>query len=41
VNRMLAVIKNGVKTLHIVDGRVGQSQLLEVLTDRGVGHFGE
>ena len=33
----LNAIEGGVKTAHIVDGRVPHALLLEVLTDRGVG----
>jgi len=29
--------RNGVKSVHIVDGRVPHCLLLEILTDRGVG----
>jgi len=30
-------VKSGVKTAHIIDGRVEHSVLLELLTDEGVG----
>lgn len=30
-------VKNGVKTAHIIDGRVAHALLLEVLTSEGVG----
>lgn len=33
----LSAVKNGVKTSHIIDGRVPHAVLLELLTDRGVG----
>ena len=33
----LEAVKNGVKTSHIIDGRVEHALLLEVLTDAGVG----
>ncbi len=33
----LGAIEGGVKTAHIIDGRVPHALLLEVLTDRGVG----
>ena len=33
----LDAVKNGVKTSHIIDGRVRHSVLLELLTDSGVG----
>jgi acetylglutamate kinase len=33
----LEAVKNGVKTAHIIDGRVDHALLLEVLTDAGVG----
>ena len=33
----LAAVKSGVKTGHIIDGRVKHSVLLELLTDSGVG----
>jgi acetylglutamate kinase len=33
----LDAVQNGVKTAHIIDGRVPHSVLLEVLTDEGVG----
>lgn len=33
----LNAVKHGVKTAHIIDGRVPHAVLLELLTDRGVG----
>jgi acetylglutamate kinase len=33
----LEAVKNGVKTSHIIDGRVDHALLLEVLTNEGVG----
>ena len=33
----LDAVKNGVKTAHIIDGRVPYAVLLELLTDQGVG----
>lgn len=33
----LAAVNNGVRTAHIIDGRVNHALLLEVLTDSGVG----
>jgi acetylglutamate kinase len=33
----LKAVKNGVRTSHIIDGRVAHAVLLEVLTDEGVG----
>lgn len=37
VNCALEAVKSGVKTGHIIDGRVRHSVLLELLTDSGVG----
>lgn len=37
VNCALDAVKSGVKTSHIIDGRVRHSVLLELLTDTGVG----
>ena len=37
VNCALAAVRSGVKTSHIIDGRVRHSVLLELLTDTGVG----
>ncbi len=37
VNCALDAVKSGVKTAHIIDGRVEHSVLLELLTDEGVG----
>lgn len=33
----LDAVRNGVKSAHIIDGRVSHAVLLEILTDRGVG----
>jgi acetylglutamate kinase len=33
----LSAVENGVKTSHIIDGRVSHAVLLEVFTDSGVG----
>ncbi|MFT7372871.1 MAG: acetylglutamate kinase [Oleiphilaceae bacterium] len=33
----LDAVKNGVKSAHIIDGRVSHSTLLEIFTDEGVG----
>jgi acetylglutamate kinase len=37
VNGAVAALKKGVKSVHIVDGRLEHSILLELLTDHGVG----
>ena len=37
VNCALEAVRNGVKTCHIIDGRVEHALLLEILTDEGVG----
>lgn len=37
ISGALDAVKNGVKTAHIIDGRVDHAVLLEVLTDAGVG----
>ncbi len=37
VNSALDAVKSGVKTSHIIDGRVEHAVLLELLTDEGVG----
>jgi len=37
VDCALSAVKQGVKTSHIIDGRVNHALLLEVLTDKGVG----
>ena len=37
VDCALNAVKGGVKTSHIIDGRVNHALLLEVLTDKGVG----
>jgi acetylglutamate kinase len=37
VNCALDAVKSGVKTSHIIDGRVKHSVILELLTNRGVG----
>ncbi len=37
VNCALQAVKNGVKSSHIIDGRVEHAVLLEIMTDQGVG----
>jgi acetylglutamate kinase len=37
ISSALDAVKNGVKSCHIIDGRVQHALLLEVLTDEGVG----
>ncbi|MBW5290898.1 MAG: Acetylglutamate kinase [Candidatus Ruthia sp. Asou_11_S2] len=37
INCVLSAVKNGVKSTHIIDGRVAHAVLLEVFTDSGVG----
>src|SRR5574340_607222 len=37
ISTALEAVKNGVRTSHIIDGRVEHALLLEVLTDEGVG----
>ena len=37
ISSALDAVKNGVKSCHIIDGRVEHALLLEVLTDEGVG----
>jgi acetylglutamate kinase len=37
VNYALDAVASGVKTAHIIDGRVPHAVLLEVFTDKGVG----
>jgi acetylglutamate kinase len=37
ISSALDAARNGVKTVHIIDGRVPHALLLEVLTDQGVG----
>jgi len=37
VNYALDAVKSGVKTVHIIDGRVEHAVLLELFTDAGVG----
>jgi acetylglutamate kinase len=37
VNYALDAVLSGVKTAHIIDGRVAHAVLLEVFTDQGVG----
>ncbi len=37
ISSALDAAKGGVKSVHIIDGRVEHAQLLEVLTDEGVG----
>ena len=33
----LEAVENGVRTSHIIDGRVPHAVLLEILTDQGIG----
>jgi acetylglutamate kinase len=37
INCALSAVENGVKSAHIVDGRVAHAVLLEIVTDQGVG----
>ncbi|SDY34096.1 acetylglutamate kinase [Nitrosomonas sp. Nm58] len=37
IGSALDAVKNGVKSCHIIDGRVAHALLLEILTDEGVG----
>jgi acetylglutamate kinase len=37
IGSALEAVKNGVKSAHIIDGRVEHALLLEILTDEGVG----
>ena len=37
ISSALDAAKNGVKSVHIIDGRVEHALLLEILTDEGVG----
>lgn len=37
IGSALDAVKNGVKSCHIIDGRVEHALLLEILTDQGVG----
>ena len=37
ISSALEAARSGVKTVHIIDGRVPHALLLEVLTDQGVG----
>lgn len=37
ISSALDAVKNGVKSCHIIDGRVAHALLLEILTDEGVG----
>ena len=37
ISSALDAARNGVKSVHVVDGRVPHCLLLEILTDRGVG----
>ena len=37
ISSALDAAKSGVKSVHIIDGRVEHALLLEVLTDQGVG----
>jgi len=33
----VAAIKSGVKRVHLIDGRMSHSILLEIFTDKGIG----
>jgi acetylglutamate kinase len=37
ISSALDAVKRGVKSCHIIDGRVEDGLLLEVLTDEGIG----
>ena len=37
VNAAIAAVENGVDSVHIIDGSLEHSVLLEVLTDHGIG----
>ena len=37
IDSALAAAKNGVNTVHVIDGRVPHAMLLEVLTDQAYG----
>ena len=37
ISSALDAAKSGVKSVHIIDGRVEHALLLEILTDQGVG----
>jgi acetylglutamate kinase len=37
VKSCLYALKKGVKTAHIIDGRIPHALLLEVFTDHGIG----
>jgi acetylglutamate kinase len=37
ISSALDAARSGVRSVHIIDGRVEHSLLLEVLTDQGVG----
>ena len=37
ISSALDAAKNGVQSVHIIDGRVKHALLLEILTDAGVG----
>jgi acetylglutamate kinase len=37
ISSALDAARNGVKSVHIIDGRVAHALLLEILTDQGVG----
>jgi acetylglutamate kinase len=37
ISAALEAARNGVKSVHIIDGRVDHAVLLEILTDQGVG----
>ena len=39
IGSALEAVKNGVKSSHIIDGRVEHALLLEVLTNEGVGTY--
>ena len=37
INSALDAARNGVKSVHVIDGRVEHALLLEILTSHGVG----
>ncbi len=37
VDRCIEAIKQGVKAVHILDGRIEHSMLLEIFTQNGIG----
>lgn len=37
LNSCVEACENGVKKVHILDGRVKHSLLLEIFTDKGIG----